>query len=68
MYSFENSPTYTPPPAAAKPAPYELVFVSLTVHPEALFALMEQFEYVRFPDMVFEVEARHLVTISLIIF
>jgi hypothetical protein len=33
-----NSVAQTPPPAAAKAAPYEAVFASFTVHPELSFA------------------------------
>lgn len=40
--SVAHSATKTPPPAAAKPSPYELALVSLTVHPESEFWEMSQ--------------------------
>ena len=60
--SVVNSAAYTPPPAAANACPYELVFLSVVVHPEPEFAAMEQLFNVNWPVMV-PLDAMHL-TIS----
>lgn len=54
------SVTYTPPPAAANPAPYELVLLIEVVQPESLLAPTVQFGYVREPVILAEEDARQL--------